>query len=105
MFSKAYLIVSSFIGLYTASNGYLVTEVIQFIRKFGQWQEDGETEGHPEAESCDYVEAVKLTGDPDVPAGQASYFLHKQKSLFIYHLIPCACVLLGMLSHIIFLAL
>ncbi|KAK1401843.1 hypothetical protein POM88_001448 [Heracleum sosnowskyi] len=63
-------------GFYTASNGYLVTEVIQFTRKFGQWQENGEIEGPAEDESYDYVEAVKLTGDPDVLAGQASYSPH-----------------------------
>ncbi|KAK1388641.1 hypothetical protein POM88_016819 [Heracleum sosnowskyi] len=39
---------------YTASNGYLVTEVIQFTRKFGQWQENGETEGPAEDELYDY---------------------------------------------------
>ncbi|KAK1402081.1 hypothetical protein POM88_001686 [Heracleum sosnowskyi] len=60
-------------GLYVASNGFLVTEVIQFTRKFGQWQEIGETEGSSKTESYDYVEAVKLTGDPDVPAGQVSF--------------------------------
>ncbi|KAK1402082.1 Protein EXECUTER 1, chloroplastic [Heracleum sosnowskyi] len=60
-------------GFYTASNGYLVTEVIQFTRKFGQWQENGETEGPAEDESYDYVEAVKVTGDPDVPAGQVAF--------------------------------
>ncbi|KAL8155810.1 hypothetical protein AgCh_001011 [Apium graveolens] len=59
-------------GLYTSSNGYLVTEVIQFTQKFGQWQEIGETDGPAEVESCDYVEAVKLTSDPDVPAGQVA---------------------------------
>ncbi|KAK1402085.1 hypothetical protein POM88_001690 [Heracleum sosnowskyi] len=60
-------------GLYTASNGYLVTEVIQFTRKFGQWQGNGETEGPSKVESYDYVEAIKLTGDPDVPAGQETF--------------------------------
>lgn len=85
MLSEDNLIVFSLTGLYTASNGYLVTEVIQFTRKFGQWQENGEAEGPAEVESYDYVEAVKLTGDPDVPAGQASYSLHKQLSLFMYH--------------------
>ncbi|KAL8155853.1 hypothetical protein AgCh_001051 [Apium graveolens] len=85
-------------GLYTASNGYLITEVIQFTRKFGQWQENSEIQNYSETESdeeneeikdpsevepCDFIEAVKLTGDPDVPAGQASTFL---SSLLHYEL-------------------
>ncbi|KAK1401948.1 hypothetical protein POM88_001553 [Heracleum sosnowskyi] len=50
-------------GLYTSSNGYLVTEFIRFTRKFGEWQENGEKqEGPSEIEPYDYVEAVKLTG-------------------------------------------
>ncbi|XP_074328179.1 protein EXECUTER 1, chloroplastic-like isoform X2 [Apium graveolens] len=75
-------------GLYTASNGYLITEVIQFTRKFGQWQENSEIQNYSETESdeeneeikdpsevepCDFIEAVKLTGDPDVPAGQVVF--------------------------------
>lgn len=71
----------TFVGLYTASNGYLITEVIQFTRKFGQWHGNGETEGPSKVESCDYVEAIKLSGDPDVPAGQESYFLRRHMSL------------------------
>lgn len=60
-------------GLYTSSNGYLVTEVIYFTRKFGKWQENGEIQEPSETEPYDYVEAVKLTGDPDVPAGQVAF--------------------------------
>lgn len=77
--------VFTFLGLYVASNGDLVTEVIQFTRKFGQWQENGETEGCSKNESYNYVEAVKLTGDPDVPAGQASIFSFKQMSLYVLY--------------------
>ncbi|KAK1402090.1 Protein EXECUTER 1, chloroplastic [Heracleum sosnowskyi] len=74
-FNKINVTVSSdpLVGLYTASNGHLVTEVIQFRRKFGQWQENGEIKDPSEIESYDYVEAVKLTGDPDVPAGQVAF--------------------------------
>lgn len=57
------------------SNGYIITEVIQITCKYGQWHKDGELEDLSKIESDDYVvyvEAVKLTGDPDVPAGKAS---------------------------------
>ncbi|KAK1388163.1 hypothetical protein POM88_016341 [Heracleum sosnowskyi] len=60
-------------GLYTCSNGYIVTEVIQSTRKYGQWHKDGELEDLLKIKSDDYVvyiEAVKLTGDPDVLAGK-----------------------------------
>ncbi|KAK1402083.1 hypothetical protein POM88_001688 [Heracleum sosnowskyi] len=59
-------------GLYMCSNGYLVTDVIQFTRKFGQCKDDLEEEPS-KIESCDYVEAVKLTGDPDFPAGKVVF--------------------------------
>lgn len=100
--SKVDLFDFTFIGLYTASNGYLITEVIQFTRKFGQWQENSETQDSSETESdekkeeikdpseiepYDYIEAVKLTGDPDVPAGQVSTFLYEQMSLLVLYTI------------------
>ncbi|KAK1402075.1 hypothetical protein POM88_001680 [Heracleum sosnowskyi] len=56
-------------GIYIGSNGCLVTEVIQISRKFGHWPgHDGDDLS--KLEPCNYVEVVKLTGDPDVPAGQ-----------------------------------
>ncbi|KAK1402091.1 hypothetical protein POM88_001696 [Heracleum sosnowskyi] len=63
-------------GLYTCSNGYIVTEVIQITRKYIQWHKDGELEDLSKIKSDDYVvyiEAVKLTGDPDVPAGKVAF--------------------------------
>ncbi|KAK1402092.1 hypothetical protein POM88_001697 [Heracleum sosnowskyi] len=63
-------------GLYMCSNGYIVTEVIQITRKYGQWHKEGELEDLSKIESDDYVvyvEAVKLTGDPDVPAGKVAF--------------------------------
>lgn len=78
-----------------SSNGYLVTDVIQFTRKFGQCK-DHETEEPLLIESCDYIEAVKLTGDPDVPAGKASiiiFSLYDQMSLFAYCKVSCVRLL------------
>ncbi|XP_063937275.1 uncharacterized protein LOC108194399 isoform X2 [Daucus carota subsp. sativus] len=38
-------------GLYTASSGYLVTEVVQFTHEFGQWQENSHLQDSSETES------------------------------------------------------
>ncbi|KAK1395816.1 hypothetical protein POM88_005679 [Heracleum sosnowskyi] len=59
-------------GLYMCSNGYLVTEVIQFTHEIGQGKDD-EIEEPSKIKSCDYVEAVRFTGYPDVPAGKVVY--------------------------------
>ncbi|XP_074356786.1 protein EXECUTER 1, chloroplastic-like [Apium graveolens] len=50
--------------------------VIQITRKYGQWRKDGELENLSKNESDDYVvyvEAVKLTGDPELPAGKVAF--------------------------------
>lgn len=60
-------------GLYIGSRGPYTSEVIQLKRKFGQWQEDSGTEGPSDLHFYEYVEAVKLTGDPDVPAGKVAF--------------------------------
>ncbi|KAK1377616.1 hypothetical protein POM88_024360 [Heracleum sosnowskyi] len=44
-------------GLYTGSNGYLATKVIQIRKLFGPWHEAGDKK------------VVNLTGDFDVPSG------------------------------------
>lgn len=45
------------------------SNVLHLKRKYGQWQEDY-TQGKMNLEFYEYVEAIKLTGDPSVPAGQ-----------------------------------
>ncbi|KAK1378544.1 hypothetical protein POM88_025288 [Heracleum sosnowskyi] len=56
-------------GIYIGSNGCLVTEVIQISHKFGHWPgHDGDDLS--KLEPFNYVEVVKLTGDPDVSARQ-----------------------------------
>lgn len=60
-------------GLYIGSHGPYTSEVIQLKRKFGQWQEDGRTKEASDLHFYEYVEAVKLTGDPYVPAGQVAF--------------------------------
>ncbi|XP_074352163.1 protein EXECUTER 1, chloroplastic-like [Apium graveolens] len=59
-------------GLYIGSNGYLATEVIQLRKLFGPWPEVGSIKNDSEPELCEYVEAVNLTGDYDMPAGQVA---------------------------------
>lgn len=38
--------------------------------RYGQWQEDGRAKETSDLEFYEYVEALKITGDPYVPAGQ-----------------------------------
>lgn len=60
-------------GLYVGTYGLHSSEVIQMRRKYGQWQEDGRAEEPSDLEFYEYVEALKLTGDPYVPAGQVAF--------------------------------
>jgi hypothetical protein len=46
------------------------SEILSLQRKFGQWREDGPSEEHSDLLFYEYVEAVKLTGDNLMPAGQ-----------------------------------
>lgn len=60
------------LGVYIGAHGLYSSEVIQIKRKFGQWQEGGDAKEHQNLEFYEYIEAVKLTGDPNVPAGQVN---------------------------------
>ncbi|KAJ8764753.1 hypothetical protein K2173_009147 [Erythroxylum novogranatense] len=60
-------------GLYIGVHGLYTSEVIHIQRKFGQWQEDCASKEPSNLEFYEYVEAVKLTGDPYVPAGEVAF--------------------------------
>ncbi|KAL3538714.1 hypothetical protein ACH5RR_002080 [Cinchona calisaya] len=60
-------------GLYIGAHGLYTSEVIHLRHRFGQWKEDGRKKEPPNVEFYEYVEAVKLTGDPYVPAGQIAF--------------------------------
>ncbi|KAK6135476.1 hypothetical protein DH2020_030778 [Rehmannia glutinosa] len=60
-------------GLYIGAHGLYTSEVIQMKRRYGQWKEDGSTKKPSKIEFYEYVEAVKLTGDAYVPAGQVAF--------------------------------
>ncbi|XP_043712802.1 protein EXECUTER 1, chloroplastic isoform X2 [Telopea speciosissima] len=59
-------------GLYIGAHGLYSSEIIHLRRKFGMWQEEG-TQKPLNLEFYEYVEALKLTGDPYVPAGQVAF--------------------------------
>ncbi|KAL0384401.1 UNVERIFIED_CONTAM: protein EXECUTER 1, chloroplastic [Sesamum radiatum] len=60
-------------GLYIGAHGLYSSEVIHLKRRFGQWKEDGSTKKPSKLKFYEYVEAVKLTGDAYVPAGQVAF--------------------------------
>lgn len=59
-------------GLYIGSRGRNSGEIIHLQRKFGQWKDDSGTTETSDLQFYEYVEALNITGDSCLPAGQVT---------------------------------